>query len=238
MLSARMGHASRSRHVIWVLCGSTACSPRHFRQRETKHPGIVGPQEALLSRRHEGLVHPHRYCRRPQADHVFELRDAVSLNFDLLFTPLQQPAFKTNCFFLNANLFARLFQRPALRYRHPDFGYFRRQALQISVRFLKFIRLHRYRLKLCLMLIVCAMFRLGEPRPLRRPLGLSTPIVPLFSRADWGGRSASAPSAAVAALVFSRRSRWAMSASFSSSSRSSLQFQVRRNRPPSRSTKL
>ena len=53
------------------------------------------------------------------------LRDAVSLNFDLLFTPLQQPAFKTNCFFLNANLFPRLFQRPALRYRHPDFGYFR-----------------------------------------------------------------------------------------------------------------
>jgi len=120
-----MGHASRSRHVIWVLFGSTACSPRHFRQRETKHPGIVGPQETLLSRRHEGLVHPHRYCRRPQADHVFELRDAVSLNFDLLFTPLQQPAFKTNCFFLNANLFPRLFQRPALRYRHPDFGYFR-----------------------------------------------------------------------------------------------------------------
>jgi hypothetical protein len=58
--------------------------------------------------------------------------------------------------------------------------------LQISVRFLKFIRLHRYRLKLCLMLIVCAMFRLGEPRPLRRPLGLSSPTVPLFSRADWG----------------------------------------------------
>ena len=25
------------------------------------------------------------------------------------------------------------------------------------------------------MLIVCAMFRLGEPRPLRRPLGLSSP---------------------------------------------------------------
>jgi hypothetical protein len=84
-----MGHASRSRHVIWVLFSSTACSPRHFRRRETKHPGIVGPQETLLSRRHEGLVHPHRYCRRPQADHVFELRDAVSLNFDLLFTPLQ-----------------------------------------------------------------------------------------------------------------------------------------------------
>ena len=58
--------------------------------------------------------------------------------------------------------------------------------MQISVRFLKFIRLHRYRLKLCLMLIVCAMFRLGEPRPLRRPLGLSSPTVPLFSRADWG----------------------------------------------------
>src|SRR5450631_2798603 len=54
-----MGHPSRSRHVIWVLFGSTACSPRHFRQRETKHPGIVGPQETLLSRRHEGLVHPH-----------------------------------------------------------------------------------------------------------------------------------------------------------------------------------
>jgi hypothetical protein len=52
---------------------------------------------------------------------------------------------------------------------------FRRQALQIGVRFLKFIRLHRYRLKLCLILIVCAMFRLGEPRPLRRPLGLSSP---------------------------------------------------------------
>ena len=89
---------------------------------------------------------------------------AVRLNFDLLFTPLQQPAFKTNCFFLNANLFPRLFQRPALRYRHPDSGIFgfQRQALQISVRFLKFIKLHRYRLKLCLMLIVCAMFRLGD----------------------------------------------------------------------------
>ena len=110
--------------------------------------------------------------------------------------------------------------------------------MQISVRFLKSIRLHRYRLKLCLMLIVCAMFRLGEPRPLRRPLGLSSPTVPLFSRADWGGRSASAPSAAVPALVFSRRSRWAMSASFSSSSCSSVQFQVRRNRQPGRSTKL
>ena len=107
--------------------------------------------------------------------------------------------------------------------------------MQISVRFLKFIRLHRYRLKLCLMLIVCATFRLGEPRPLRRPLGLSSPTVPLFSRADSGGRSSSA---AVPALVFSRRSRWAMSASFSSSSRSSVQFQVRRNRRPSRSTKL
>ena len=58
--------------------------------------------------------------------------------------------------------------------------------MQISVRFLKFIRLHRYRLKLCLMLIVCAVFRLGEPRPLRRPLGLSSPTVQLFSRADWG----------------------------------------------------
>src|SRR6267154_3553376 len=46
MLSAPMGHASRSRHVIWVLFGSTACSPRHFRQRETKHP-------TLLPRRHE-----------------------------------------------------------------------------------------------------------------------------------------------------------------------------------------
>ena len=90
----------------------------------------------------------------------------------------------------------------------------------------------RHRVKLCLMLIVCAMFRLGEPRPLRRPLGLSSPTVPLFSRADWGGRSASAPSAA------DRRSRWAMSASFSSSSRSSVQFQVRRNRRPSRFTKL
>ena len=32
--------------------------------------------------------------------------------------------------------------------------------MQISVRFLKFIGLHRYRLKLCLMLIVCATFRL------------------------------------------------------------------------------
>ena len=62
------------------------------------------------------------------------------------------------------------------------------------------------------MLIVCAMFRLGEPHPLRRPLGLSSPTVPLFSRADWGGRSASASS--------------------------SVQFQVRRNRRPSRSTKL
>jgi hypothetical protein len=39
-----------------------------------------------------------------QADHLFELRDAVSLNFDLLFTSLQQPSLKTNCFFLNANL--------------------------------------------------------------------------------------------------------------------------------------
>ena len=58
--------------------------------------------------------------------------------------------------------------------------------MQISVRFLKFIRLHRYRLKLCLMLIVCAMFRLGEPRPLRRPLWLSSPTVPLFSREEIG----------------------------------------------------
>ena len=33
------------------------------------------------------------------------LRDAVSLNFDLLFTPLQQPAFKTNCFFLKRESF-------------------------------------------------------------------------------------------------------------------------------------
>jgi hypothetical protein len=65
------------------------------------------------------FIHIDRYCRRPQADHVFELRDAVSLNFDLLFTPLQQPAFEY------ANLFPRLFQRPAFRYRHPDFGYFR-----------------------------------------------------------------------------------------------------------------
>ena len=31
---------------------------------------------------HERLVHQHRSCERPQADHVFELRDAVSLNFD------------------------------------------------------------------------------------------------------------------------------------------------------------
>ena len=82
--------------------------------------------------------------------------------------------------------------------------------MQISVRFLKFIRLHRYRLKFCLMLIVCAMFRTRESRaPLRRPLGLSSPTVPLFSRADWGGRSASAPSAAFPALVLEclRRSR-------------------------------
>ena len=111
--------------------------------------------------------------------------------------------------------------------------------MQISVRFLKFIRLHRYRLKLCLILIVCAMFRLGEPRPLRRPLGLSSLQYRYFlEQIGAGGRSASAPSAAVPALVFSRRSRWAMSASFSSSSRSSVQFQVRRNRRPSRSTKL
>jgi hypothetical protein len=78
---------------------------RHFRRRDTKGDcvgGIVGPQETLLSS--EGLDHQHRYCGRPQADHVFELRDAVSLNFDLLFTSLQQPALTTNCFFLNANL--------------------------------------------------------------------------------------------------------------------------------------
>jgi hypothetical protein len=45
-----MDHPSRSRHVIWVLFSSMACSPRHFRQRETKHPGIVDPQETFLSR--------------------------------------------------------------------------------------------------------------------------------------------------------------------------------------------
>jgi hypothetical protein len=59
---------------------------------------------ALKKPSSERLDHQHRCCGRPQADHVFELRDAVSLNFDLLFTSLQQPALKTNCFFLNANL--------------------------------------------------------------------------------------------------------------------------------------
>ena len=74
----------------------------------------------------------------------------------------------------------------------------------------------------------------------RAQMASAAPFLPGFlSRARAPiGRSASAPSAAVPALVFSRRSRWTMSASFSSSSRSSVQFQVRRNRRPSRSTKL
>src|SRR5258705_1756704 len=47
--------------------------------------------------------------RRPPRSTLFPYTtlfrsDAVSLNFDLLFTSLQQPALKTNCFFLNANL--------------------------------------------------------------------------------------------------------------------------------------
>jgi hypothetical protein len=110
--------------------------------------------------------------------------------------------------------------------------------LQISVRFLKFIGLHRYPLKLCLMLIVCAMFRLGEPRHLRRPLGLSSPPYRYFlEQIGAGDLRPHRPQPS---------RRWFSAAgldgqclrSFSSSSRSSVQFQVRRNRRPSRSTKL
>ena len=69
--------------MIWILFGLTAIARHTLFVDVTRNTGIVGPLRNLIVEfGMKGSFSNISTAEVPQADHVFELRDAVSLNFD------------------------------------------------------------------------------------------------------------------------------------------------------------